>query len=228
MYIVTSFSCFTTQNCISWTLSPLFIFHYKQSCTSCILFFSIFMFHYRTVLHAHCHFFFMFHYTQLYFMYIDTFFLCFTAQSCISCTLSPLFYISINTAVLHVHCRLFFHISLHTELYFMYIVISFLYFTTNSCISCILSPVFLCFTTHSCPPCTLSHLFYVSLHTAVLHAYYPLFFYVSLHTAVLHVHCHIFFTFHNTHQYFMYIVTSFVCFTTHSCISCTLTHHFHI
>jgi hypothetical protein len=39
-------------------------------------------------------------------------------------------------------------------------------------------------------------------------------FYISLHRAVLHVHCHLFFMFHYTQLYFMYIVTSFLCFTT--------------
>jgi hypothetical protein len=116
---------------------------------------------YSRVLHVHCHLCFMFHYTQ----------------SSTSCTLSPLFYVSLHRAdnihevqfcseilkrgdnvhevqlcvmkykaVLHVHCHLF-YISLQTELYFMYIVTS-----------------FLCFTTHSCTACTLSPLFYVSLH----------------------------------------------------------------
>jgi hypothetical protein len=55
--------------------------------------------------------------------------------------------------------------------------------------------IFLCFTTHSCTSCTLSPLFYISLHTAVLHVHCHLFFYVSLHTAVLHVLCH-----HNVHE----------------------------
>ena len=93
-----------------------------------------------------------------------------------------------------------------TKLSFMYIVTSFFYFTTQSCTSCTLSPrfifhytqltvvtSFLCFTTHSCTACTMSPLFYA-----------------SLHTAVLHVHCHLIFMFHYTQLYLMYIVTSFM------------------
>jgi hypothetical protein len=38
--------------------------------------------------------------------------------------------ISLHRAVLHVHCHLFFMFH-YTQLYFMYIVTSFLYFTTN-------------------------------------------------------------------------------------------------
>jgi hypothetical protein len=101
--------------------------------------------------------FFMFHYTQLYFMYIVTSFLCFTTQSCTSCTLSPLFNISLHKAAVHVHCHLVF-IFHYTQLYFMYIVTSVLCFTRESCTSCRLSPLF-CFNTHSCTSCTLSPLF---------------------------------------------------------------------
>ena len=99
---------------------------YSTSCTLSPLFHVSL---HRTVFHGHCHLFFIFHYTQLYFMYIDTCFfifhytelyfmhivtsfLCFTTHSCTSCTLSPLFYVSLHTAVLHVHCHLFFYISL--------------------------------------------------------------------------------------------------------------------
>jgi hypothetical protein len=39
------------------------------------------------------------------------------------------------------------------------------------------------FTTHSCTSCTLSPLFHISLHITVLHIHCNLFFYVSLHTA---------------------------------------------
>jgi hypothetical protein len=77
------------------------------------------------VLHVHCHLFFIFHYTHLYFMYIVTSFsyfttelyfmyivasfLCFTTHSCTSCTLSPLFYVLLHTAVLHAQCHLLFY-----------------------------------------------------------------------------------------------------------------------
>jgi hypothetical protein len=136
------YSCFTTQSCTTCTLSPLISCFTTHSCTSCTLSPLFYVSLHRAVLHVHCHLFFMFHYTELYFMYIVTSFLCFTTQSCTSCTLSPLFYVSLQSctsctlsplfyvslhrAVLHVHCHLFcmFH---YTQLYFLYIVISFLY-----------------------------------------------------------------------------------------------------
>jgi hypothetical protein len=71
----TSFLCFTTQSCTSCTLSTL-------------LHISL----HRVVLLVRCHLFFMFHYTQLYFMYVVNSFLCFTT----------------HRAVLLVHCHLFF------------------------------------------------------------------------------------------------------------------------
>jgi hypothetical protein len=87
-------------------------------------------------------------YKKRCFMYIFTcFFIIHYTQCCTSCTLSPLFYI-----------------SLHTELHFMYIATSFLYFTTELYFRYIVTS-FLCFTTHSCTSCMLSPLFYVSLHT---------------------------------------------------------------
>jgi hypothetical protein len=94
---------FTTHSCTLCTLSPLFYISLPTA-----------------VLHVHCPLFFMFHYTQLFFMYIVTSFLYFTTHSCTSCTLSPLFYVSLHTAVPHVHCHLFFMFH-YTELYFMYI-----------------------------------------------------------------------------------------------------------
>ena len=86
---------------------------------------------------------------------------------------------------------------------------------------------FLCFTTYSCTSCTSSP-FSIFHYTAVLQVYCHLFFSVWLHTAVLHVHCPLFFIFHYTELYFMYIVTSFLCFTTHSCTSCTLSPLFYV
>jgi hypothetical protein len=83
-------------------------------------------------------------------------------------------------ALLHVHFHLFF-IFHYTQLYYMYIITSFLCFTTHSCTSCTLSPLFLYLTTHSCTSCTFSPLFYA-----------------SLDRAVRHVHCHLFFMFHYT------------------------------
>jgi hypothetical protein len=59
--------------------------------------------------------------------------------------------------------------------YFMYIVTSFLYFTTHSCTSCTLSP-----------------LFYISLHRAVLHAHCHLLC-MLYYRVVLHVLCHLFY-----------------------------------
>jgi hypothetical protein len=58
-----------------------------------------------------------------------------------------LFFMFHYTAVLHVHCHLFcmFH---YRELYFMHIVTSFLYWTTQSCSSCTLSPLF--YVSYSC------------------------------------------------------------------------------
>jgi hypothetical protein len=198
IHIVTYTFCFTTHSCISCTLSPLFYVSL-----------------YRAVLHAHCHLFLMFHYRELYFMYIVTsFFIFHYTQSCTSCTLPPLFYVSLHTAVLHVHCHLFFMFH-YTQLYFMYIV--------NS---------FLCFTTHSCTSCTLSTLFYVSLHTELYFMYIvtsflyfttglnsctwsPLF-YVSLHTELyFHVHFHLFFLFHYTQSCPSCTLSPlFLCFTT--------------
>jgi hypothetical protein len=78
-----------------------------KCCTSCTLLPLFYVSLHRAVPHVHCHLFFMFHYTQLYFMYIVTSLLCFTTQSCTSCTLSPLFYVSLHRTVLHVHCHLF-------------------------------------------------------------------------------------------------------------------------
>jgi hypothetical protein len=80
--------------------------------------------------------------------------------------------------------------------------------------SCTLSPVFLYFTTQSCTSCTLSPLFYVSLQSCTSCTLSPRF-YISLHRAVLLVHFHLFFMFHYTELYFLYIFTSFLCFTTH-------------
>jgi hypothetical protein len=55
--------------------------------------------------------------------------------------------------------------------------------------------------------------FYVSLHSCTSCTLSPLL-YASLYTAVLHAQCHLFLMFHYTQLYFMYIVTSFLCFTT--------------
>jgi hypothetical protein len=80
----------------------------------------------RSVLHVHCHLFFMFHYTELYFMYIVTSFFMFHY--------TQLYFMYIVTSFFIFH---------YTELFFRYIVTSFLYFTTQSCISCTFSPLFL-------------------------------------------------------------------------------------
>jgi hypothetical protein len=122
MYVVTSFLCFTTQSCPSCTLSPLFYVSLH-----------------RAVLHVHCHLFLIFHYTQLFFMYVVTSFLCFTTHRAVLHVHCHLFFMFHYRAVLHVHCHLFFlfhyravlHAHCHlflcftTELYFMHIVTSF-------------------------------------------------------------------------------------------------------
>jgi hypothetical protein len=66
-------------------------------------------------------------------------------------------------AVLHVNCHLFLYFT--TKLYFMHIVTSFLYYTTQSCPSCTLSPVFLCFTTHRAVLHVNCHLFFIFHYT---------------------------------------------------------------
>jgi hypothetical protein len=81
-------------------------------------------------------------------------------------TMSMKHSIYIVTSLLIVH---------YTELHFMHIVTS-----------------FLCFTTQSCTSCTLLPLFYVSLQSCTSCILSPLF-YVSLHRVVPHVHCHLFF-----------------------------------
>jgi hypothetical protein len=95
----------------------------------------------------------------------------------------------------------------YTELCFMYIVTS-----------------FLCFTTHSCTSCTLSPLFYASLHTAVLHIQKRG---DNVHEVQL---CVVKYKKRgdNVHevQLCVDIVTSFLYFTTQSCTSCTLSHLF--
>jgi hypothetical protein len=102
MYIVPSVLCFTRQSCTSCTLSLLFVYSIKKRCqctwstavcseayqrgdkvhevelclvkhkteVHCHLFFYVSL--HTAVLHVHCHFLFIFHYTQLYFMYIVT------------------------------------------------------------------------------------------------------------------------------------------------------------
>jgi methyl coenzyme M reductase subunit D len=201
-------------------------------------------------------------------MYIATSFLYFTTLSCTSCTLSPLFYV-----------------SLHTELYFMYIVTSFLMFhytqrgdnvhEVQLCKEILkrghhVHEVHLCVVKHKkevtmymkyssvCSEiwqrgenvhkvqlcvmkykkevtmymkyssvlwnikkrwqCTWRLLVYISLHRAVLHAHCHLFF-IFHYRVVLHVLCHLFGMLHYTELYFMYIGTSCLCFTTHSCSS---------
>jgi hypothetical protein len=80
------------------------------------------------LLHVHCHlFFFVSLHTAVLHVHCHLFFMFHYTQSCISCTLSPVF----------------FYISLHTELYFMYIVTSlfifhytqlyFMYIVTSVC-----------------------------------------------------------------------------------------------
>jgi hypothetical protein len=103
----------------------------------CILSLLFYVSLHTAVLHVHCHLFFMFyytelyfmgivtpflifHYTELYFMYIVTSASYFTTQSCTSCTLSPLFYASLHRAVLHVHCHLFYIFVKHKKEVKMY------------------------------------------------------------------------------------------------------------
>jgi hypothetical protein len=106
MHIATSFLCFTTQNCTSCTLLctdaykrgdnvhevQFCVVKHKKEVTMYMKYSSVYLF-------------FMFHYTQLYFIYIVTSFPCFTTHSCTSCTLSPLIYVSLHRAVLHVYCQ---------------------------------------------------------------------------------------------------------------------------
>jgi hypothetical protein len=90
----------------------------------------------------------MFHYTQLYFMYIvgDN---VHEIQLCVEKYKKEVTtYMKYSSMCSEI-----------SELYFMYIVTS-----------------FVCFCTKSCTSCTLSLFFYVSLHTAVLHVHCHLFF----------------------------------------------------
>jgi hypothetical protein len=150
-----------------------FIFHYTQSCTSCTLSLLFYASLHRGVLHVRGHPFLIFHYN------VHEVQLCVVkhlkrgdnvheVQLCVvkykkrwQCTWS--------TAVCSETLKMFHY----TQLYFMYIVTFVLYFTTHSCTSCTLSPLFLCFTTHR----------------ALLRVHCHLFFYISLQTAVLHVDC---------------------------------------
>jgi hypothetical protein len=138
----------------------------------------------------------------------------------------------------------------------MYVVTSFLYFTTQTVLHVRCHLFFMFHYTQSCTSCTLSPLFHISLHRAVLHVHclqlcvvkyknevtmYMKYSFVVKHKkevtmymkyscvlwnikkhlffmfhykAVLHVHCHFVFIFHCTELSFMYVVTSFLYFTT--------------
>jgi hypothetical protein len=87
-----------------------------------------------------------------------------------------------------------------TKLYFMYIVTPFLYFTTQSCTSCTLSP-----------------LFYVSLHTELYFMYIVTSF-LCFTTELYFMYIVTSFSYFTTKLYFMHIVTSFLCFTTHRAV----------
>jgi hypothetical protein len=103
------------------------------------------------VLHVHCHLFFMLHYTQLYFLCVvkhkkkgnnvHEVQLCVVKHKkevtmymkysfVVKYKKEVTMYVSLHRAVLHVHCHLFFMLH-YTELYFMYIVTSFLYFVVK-------------------------------------------------------------------------------------------------
>jgi hypothetical protein len=109
MHTVTSFLCFTTvkhEKGVTAFLKYSSVVKHKKEVTmymkyNCIV---CVVKHKKEV--TMCHLCFMFHYTELYCMYIVTSFLCFTTHSCTSYTLSPLFYVSLHRAVLHVHCHL--------------------------------------------------------------------------------------------------------------------------
>jgi hypothetical protein len=115
-YIVTSFLCFTTHSCTSCTKKgdnehevQLCVVKHKKEVTIYMKYSSVYwsmqkrwQCTWSTIMCSE------FHYTQLYFMFVVTYLLCFTTHSCTLCTLSPLFYVSLHTAVLHVHCHLFF------------------------------------------------------------------------------------------------------------------------
>jgi hypothetical protein len=133
------------------------------------------------VLHVHCHLFFIFHYTAVLHVHVHLFFMLhYRVVLHVLCHL--LFYVSLHTAVLHVHSHLFFifqevtmymkysSVVKHKKEVTMYTKYSFVVkHKTGDNVHIITS--FLCFSTQSCTSCTLSPLFYISLHTELYFMY---------------------------------------------------------
>jgi hypothetical protein len=218
----------------------------------------------RVVLHVHCHLFFMLHYTQLYFMYIVTSFLCFTTHSCTSCTLSPLLKWGEHLHEVQLcvvkhkkeltmcmkYSSVWWNIKREVTMYMKY----------SS--SCTLPPLFYA-SLQSCTSSILSPLFHVSLHRAVLHVHYHLFlcskalcvvkyenevniymkyssvwwnirkrwqcaWSTALCSEILKERWQCTWSTALCRLYFMHIVPSLLCFTTYSCTSCTLSPLFYV